>query len=206
MKKVLSRMFSTMLAIGIACTFQSAEALNGDYILDNVDLKPTYTGYHKTDNEVKYVLSQILTPEMTTSQKVKTCYDWLINNCSYGRKYRQYTMEEYQVHEYLEAYNMIVLREGVCDDYAGAFAAMVRAIGLDCRVVSGETERASGGMTGHAWNVIIVDGVEYVFDAQIDDNIAKGGPIGYYRYCKTYDELPGSYSVYGYKEEFPPVR
>ena len=59
-------------------------------------------------------------------------------------------------------------------------------------------------MTGHAWCVININGTEYVFDPQIDDNIARGGVIGYYRFCKTYDEIPGSYDSARISDYFKP--
>ena len=60
-------------------------------------------------------------------------------------------------------------------------------------------------MTGHIWTFINISGTEYVFDPQIDDNIAKGGLVYYYRFCKTYDEVPDSYANYEiYKKYFAP--
>ena len=198
MKKCIMRICS--LACLMAALFISpVYAADADWVLNNAVLIPTYTNNAKCDNEVKYILSQITTDDMSTSQKVKCCYDWIINNCSYGHAVRIYDGVK---DEYDFAYDMLVKREGVCDDYSAAFAVLTRAIGLNCRVAYGYTAKAAGGMTGHAWCVITVDGTEYVFDPQIDDNIARGGATGYYRYCKRYDEVPDSYEFAGYKREY----
>ena len=84
---------------------------------------------------------------------------------------------------------------GVCDDYTAAFVFMTRAIGLESYYQSGQTHKASGGYTGHAWCVMLIDGTQYVFDPQVEDNIAGGGKISYQRFCKTYDEVAGKYII-----------
>ena len=44
--------------------------------------------------------------------------------------------------------------------------------------------------------MINVHGVDYIFDPQVEDNIANDGAIRYLRYGKTYEELPGKYYLY----------
>lgn len=195
------------LCMLMTISFSTVYAADANYILNNAPLIPSYTGYTKCDNEVQYILNQITTPEMSTSQKVKRCYDWIINSCTYGNSVKIFdanTVNMNQI-EYERAYNMFINKVGVCDDYSAAFAVLTRAIGLNCRVAYGSTERADGGMTGHAWCVMVIDGTEYIFDPQIDDNIARGGNIGYYRYCKRYDEVPDSYRFSGYKKEYASI-
>lgn len=123
-----------------------------------------------------YILSVITTPEMSTYQKVKACYDWII--------------EHYNRGDWDECYGYMD-----CYGYTDAFVYLTRAIGLNSYFVHGETHMASGGYTNHGWAVIIIDGTEYVFDPEIDDNIAKGGKTGYYRFGKTYAEIPDKYII-----------
>ena len=184
-------------------------AADARYVLNSAPLTPTVTGLVECDELVAETLASITNDSMTTYDKVKACYDYLINTCSYGQHnithvYRDgyMTAGEIRIPSAYEdkyagaimAYHTIKLHRGVCTDYACAFAALVRAIGVNCYTVAGETAKANGGMTGHVWNVINVGGKEYVFDAQIDDNIARGGAIGYYRFCVTYDEVPWAYA------------
>ena len=189
----------------------SVFAADARYLLNSAPLKPTITNFAPCDNAVHRTLVQITNNSMSTYEKVKACYDYLINTCSYGNKVRNYTFVDgvlsnssYRItlddfNNNRGPYNAYVMLEehvGVCDDYSCAFAALVRAIGLNCYTIGGLTSKASGGMTPHLWTVIKINGKEYVFDPQIDDNIAKGGRIGYYRFCKTYAEVSGSYSDY----------
>ena len=133
---------------------------------------------------------------MTTYDKVKACYDYLINNCSYGTNEAWFEYFEYYFYGYtyeVKTYGMLKGKIGVCGDYSVAFATMMQAIGLNCYLVRGETNLASGGYTGHTWCEMEIDGTIYVFDPQVDDDIANGGSIKYYRFGKTYDKLPGKY-------------
>ena len=176
-------------------------------VLNNAVLTPTITGYEPADQAISAVLAAITTPEMTTYQKVQACYDYLINTCSYGENKVVYDKIEDYFYGYagpVGAYGLLVGHVGVCDDYSDAFVAMMRTLGLNSYVVGGQTHKASGGYTPHAWAIVKIDGIEYVFDPQLDDNIAKGGKIGYYRFGKTYDQIPGKYAFEYISDKFVP--
>ncbi|MBE8950484.1 MAG: transglutaminase domain-containing protein [Quinella sp. 3Q1] len=196
----MKKFFVTCAAIFILLT-SSVEAANAEYILNSAELYPTSTGVAYCDEIVWATLNQITTDDMTTYEKVLACYNYLVDTCSYGDNVLRLDFPE--DNGTARAYGMLVGHVGACDDYSCAFAALVRAIGLNCYTVYGQTARANGGYTGHIWCVIAVDGVEYVFDPQIDDNIGAGV---YYRFCMTYDETPGSYYDsevrWGYFEPF----
>lgn len=165
-------------------------------ILNSVALNPGRSGFEPLDAVLDNLLPQILTADMNTYQKVKACYDYLIQNCSYGMNEGVNEYIEYYFFGYADevsAYGMLTGHVGVCDDYSAAFAAMMKAVGLDCRVTGGQTTRTNGEYTPHAWCVMNLNGTEYIFDPQVEDNIAKGGAIQYYRFCKRYDEVPGKY-------------
>ena len=129
----------------------------------------------------------------TPYEQLRGCYDWLIQNCSYGAV-RSDLNEGGWIAE--DAYAILTQRVGVCDNYSAAFTVLARMIGFDARLQNGQTHRAGGGYTGHAWCVINIHGVDYVFDPQVEDNIAAGGAIRYLRFCKTYEEVPDKYIRY----------
>lgn len=198
--------FLVTFALAMLLLSSSVFASDAKTLLNSAPLNPKLTGFSPCDEIVQEVLSEIITDEMTTYEKVKTCYDWLIENCSYGGGIMHiYDIAQWREHQgAMRAQEMLKNRVGVCNDYSCAFAALTRAIGLNCYTVSGLTAKASGGMTGHMWTVIKINGTEYVFDPQIDDNIAKGGAIGYYRFCVTYEETPDSYGNYRPDNNFKP--
>ena len=185
-------------------------ASDAEYLLNSVELTPMETGFEPCDIAVQETLSRITDDSMSTYEKVKACYDYLIDTCSYGSNEERHKYLSYVPNDLVgagRAAGMLEGHIGACDDYSSAFAALVRAIGLNCYTVYGQTSRARGGMTGHIWTVININGTEYVFDPQIDDNISKGGPTYYYRFCKTYNEVagcyvPASYDKYGYFHSF----
>lgn len=166
----------------------TAEATDAEYLLNNAELNPTSTGADYCDEIVWQTLAQITDDDMTTYEKVLACYNYLVDTCRYGDNVLRLNFEE--ANGTARAYGMLAGHVGACDDYSCAFAALMRVIGLNCYTVYGQTARADGGYTGHIWCVTAIDGVEYVFDPQIDDNI---GADVYYRFCVTYDETPDSY-------------
>ena len=193
--------FFVTLALTLCLLTGSAQATNAEYLLNNAELYPTLTGDPYCDAAVARTLAAITYDGMSTYEKVLACYNYLVNTCSYGDNVLRLNFPE--DNGTARAYGILTGHVGSCDDYSCAFAALTRAIGLNCYTVYGMTARASGGMTGHIWCVIAIDGVEYVFDPQIDDNIGAGS---YYRFCVTYDETPGSYENsevrWGYFEPF----
>lgn len=196
----MKKFFLTFATIFIFLT-GSVEATDAEFLLNNAELYPMDTGADFCDEIVQDTLAQITDDGMTTYEKVLACYDYLVDTCSYGDNVLRLDFPE--DNGTARAYGMLVGHVGACDDYSCAFAALTRAIGLNCYTVYGQTARADGGYTGHIWCVIAIDGVEYVFDPQIDDNIGAGE---YYRFCVTYDETPDSYYDsevrWGYFEPF----
>ncbi len=165
-------------------------------VINSAVLVPVWSGSKEVNDIIEHIFAQIITEEMTTYDKVKACYDWLIMNTEYGISDNwgvwmsgNMTFEDFMV------YDVLTSHYGVCDHYSAAFAYMVRAIGLDCRVQGGLTHKADGGYTPHAWTVIVIDGATYVFDPQVEDNISRGGTIGYYRFGKTYGEVADKYII-----------
>lgn len=200
--------FLATFALAMVLLSGTALAADAKSLLNSAPLTPTLTGFEPCDKIVRKTLEEITNDKMTTYDKIKACYDWLIENCSYGLNgamMQHATAENIRTSiGPIRACGMLEGHVGVCNDYSSAFAALARAIGLNCYTVSGLTARAAGGMSGHMWTVIKIDGTEYIFDPQIDDNIAKGGAIGYYRFCVTYEETPESYDDYEVNSYFKP--
>jgi len=164
-------------------------------LLNVLTLHPKKTGCTELDALVEQIITEIIDSEMDNYEKTKACYDYLIENCSYGFSWCSI---EFETTDYTQeqAYVILSTKVGVCDNYSAAFAVMMQALGLDVRKEMGWTALANNaGYTGHTWTVLEIDGVEYVFDPQVEDDIAKGGPIRDYRFCKEYRELPWKYVV-----------
>ncbi len=53
--------------------------------LNHMPLTPRSTGYAVLDRMVEAVLKKVTTEDMTTYEKLMACYDYLVDNCTYGR-------------------------------------------------------------------------------------------------------------------------
>lgn len=195
MKKVIKKAATLMLtfALVVISFVQVPAATVAEKRLNSFHyVVPTRTRSEQFAGMVDLVLAQITTPQMTNYQKIKACYDWLIVNCSYGAPITSNMSGTFYTYDDLGSCALLLNRRGTCDQYAYAFSAMTRALGFESYCVGGLTSKRGGGYGGHTWCVIVCDGVQYVFDPQIDDNLSKGG-ISYARFGKTYAEVSGKY-------------
>lgn len=172
--------------------YQTQQSLTGtEARIANATLTPDRNWPEPLLTVADQILAQV--GGSTPYEQLRVCYDWLIQNCSYGSVLSNLNQGGWLAED---AYSIMTQRVGVCDNYSAAFAVLARMIGFDARIQTGQTHRAAGGYTGHAWCVINIHGVDYVFDPQVEDNIAAGGAIRYLRFCKTYEEVPDKYILY----------
>lgn len=188
--------------------FTISATYGAEALLNSTALLPMKTGYDKLDNLVDDILKQITANGMTTYQKIKACYDYMIQHTAY--KGSDETADALWTDTFsaalmdtrtggfasepkwdlCDAYATLVSGTGVCDDYSAAFMVLTRRIGVESYIFSGQGPAPGGGFTGHAWNVITMGGVDYVFDSQVEDYvITHGGTYRYSFFCKTLDEI-----------------
>lgn len=176
-------------------------------LLNSAVLKPRTTLSGRLNKLVEEFISANLSDSMDTYTKVKTVFDYMVNNYTYDAD--SMNLDNSEVVSLLlrgcfneaAAISILETGRGVCDNYSAAFAAILQAIGLDCRIVDGLCYTTSGSSSGHAWTVVNIGGTEYVFDPQVEQNIAlRDGVNHYWRFGKTYASIPGRYDVYGYSD------
>ncbi len=180
-------------------------------LLNSAALNSQKTNATKLDSLIDSIFAQIHTGGMSTYDKVKACYDYLVNNCSYSSLgfaildtsvtsdliYKS----NYDQRIVVNAYLILSTNQGVCDNYSAAFVVMCRRIGLDAHVIGGTVSKKGGGRTGHAWAYINISGTQYIFDPQVQNN-NKNAP--YHYFGKTYAQMGTTYepslSVYNAAE------
>lgn len=157
--------------------------------LDSIPLYPMETtGSESLDNLLDSIFSRIITDDMDTYDKMVACYDYIIQNTQYGSLV---CIGD----SYWSAYGQLILGEGVCDTYAATFAVMAHKIGVPLYIVGGETHKADGGFTPHAWCQLDYNGVTYIFDSQVEDSIADTtGYTMYVRFGGTTAQLADKYN------------
>lgn len=154
-------------------------------ILNSAKLNPTKTGYPTLDNYATSVLNSVTNDSMSTYEKVKAVYDWIINNMSYQLGFvigeeidsliNTYGFYEKDAVQVFLATNGFGTHKGSCDNYSAMFVVLTRRIGLESYPISAITN--AGG--GHTTVNIKINGKWYNFDPQREDNSLKNGKITY---------------------------
>lgn len=174
-------------------TNKSAEAL-----LNSAALNPMKTNNDTVDAQVSEILKKVTTDKMSTYQKVKAVYDYIINTSTYGNPKGIYGYEPYvsDTDRTIVTESRFLLDEkvGVCNNYAALFTVLTRRIGVESYYVTGQVASRNGGKTGHAWSIIKLSGEYYIFDTQIEQSNTSGGAIGYNWFCKKDTLMSGTYS------------
>ena len=157
-------------------------------ILNSAKLNPTKTGYPTLDNYATSILNSVTNDSMSTYEKVKAVYDWIINNMSYQLGFvigeeidsliNTYGFYEKDAVEVFLATNGFGTHRGSCDNYSAMFMVLTRRIGLDSYVISARNKDGSGHTTVN----IKINGKWYNFDPQREDNSLKNGKIMYYAF------------------------
>lgn len=184
---------------------------NAKEVLNRATLNPVSTNYAPLDKLVEKVLSNYTKDDMSTYDKVKACYDYLIHNISYSSNiFQASAYQEIMNAPYSSSWDKKVMyyaycalknKKESCYGYSSAFVVLTRAIGLESYVMQGKTALARGGYGNHWWVNIKIDGKYYVFDPNVDDDIAKGSTIYYYRFCKLDSEVSDKYIYTNRKED-----
>lgn len=95
------------------------------------------------------IVSQIITADMTQSQKVKSIYDYVTNNVKYDFSLQKKS-----------AYNALTEGTSTCLGYAQLMDKMLEEAGIQTFITTGNI---TSGF--HAWNLALIDGNWFHFDA-----------------------------------------
>jgi transglutaminase-like putative cysteine protease len=112
-------------------------------------------------NQVKQILSNIVTTDMNDHQKVKAIHDWVVRNVKYDETYTRYT-----------AYEALHDGTAVCQGYALLTYELLKEAGIQNLIVEG----TAGGEL-HAWNLVNLDGIWYHLDTTWDDPVPDQGDV-----------------------------
>lgn len=145
-------------------------------LLSTAKLAPTQSGYSELDTLVNDLLSKVVTDDMNGYKKAWACYEYLIDNITYSRGMEantgMYSTSDPATTptEVLWATDLLNSGMGCCYHYSAAYVYILRAIGFEAHLVSGNVPAYSGGVTPHCWLYVTIDGVNYIFDPDLDMN------------------------------------
>lgn len=165
---------------------------NLDGILDFAECNIQYSGDAGLDSLVQELIQNAVTSEMSRSQQLRACYDYMIQNYDYGYNYNY----NYGTGGKSVAWATAFLRDGygACNNWSSAFMYVARALGYEADLYYGSTATSRGGSVEHYWPVIRIEGTEYIFDPQVEGDITRRtGVISYKRFGLNGADADGKY-------------
>ena len=113
--------------------------------------------------EVKVLTQQlinenVITSQMTETEKARALYEWLILNLSYDTSYRK---------EGYTGYGAIFNKTAVCQGYIALYNSMCKLVGIDIWGVGGTTKDG----TNHIWSQAVLDGRTFYIDPTFGDPV-----------------------------------
>lgn len=110
------------------------------------------------NERIDEVLGKLKLGKKSDYKKVKAIHDFIIENAQYDITAKNNS-----------AYGCLIEHYSACQGYAVLTYKMMTEAGIECRVITG-----TSGQTGHAWNIVKVDGRWYYLDTTWDDPIGNG--------------------------------
>ena len=149
------------------------------------------------EEEADRIAGEIMAHNIGTEQRCRAAYRAVIEAAEYDDDIAEATEEEAVTDDMRilrSAYGALVEGSTVCTGYAKAYKAICDAMGIECMMING----AQDGV-GHAWNMVMLDGVPYYVDCTYGDT--GGGS----KYCLFTEEklkewdyvIDEEYSIYG---------
>lgn len=157
------------------------------YLYFGADGKYT-SGDSEIDGYVKEVLRSKTTEDMTQEQKLRAAYIYTRDSFSYLR--RAAYSDGATGWEIEDARTMFSTKRGNCYCYTAVFLFLSRQLGYDSHAIAGRVPRRGGGTTPHAWVEMTFDGVNYLYDAELEMAYKNA----YNLYHITYNKAPWHYT------------
>lgn len=148
-------------------------------LLSTAPLTPQKSGYEELDTLIDQLLAQVITEDMNGYKKAWACYEYLVDNIAYSRgmdaNTGMYSSSDPATTptEVLWATDLLNSGMGCCYHYSSAYVYILRAIGFEAHLVSGNVPSYGGGVTPHCWLYVTIDGTNYIFDPDLDMNYYK---------------------------------
>ena len=134
---------------------------------------------------VEGILASIITPEMTEEEKLRACYDYMVNTHTYKRTYETPTADWTGTF----GWEILTSGQGNCFRFASAYASLLRGLGYDARVATGKIGSSRGGLAPHGWTEVLIGDTWYIFDTEMQ-YATKGRKDYYFKTYATYPSKP----------------
>ena len=142
---------------------------SGRHLVWDFDSDGRYTtGFSALDDMVIDILCRIVTPGMEGDEDLRAAYLYVKDDHEYIlRPQEMYGCEAGADYEHARRAMIFLPSEGgCCYDYAAAFGILARALGYEAYILRGEINEY---YEDHGWVIIPEDGVEYIYDPEMED-------------------------------------
>ena len=150
-------------------------------LLNNEPLNPAASGYEELDRLIEAYMTMLknegtISDDMSPYQKVHSIYVWFIKRITYNRGMNvdagKYSTSDPETtpEEVLWATDLFNTYQGCCYNYSSAFMYIMRYLGYDAHLLSGQVSSYNGGTTPHCWLYVNLGGEAYTFDPDVDMN------------------------------------
>lgn len=149
-----------------------AQACNDIYgVLEYAACDVQTSGNEYLDTLVQEFIQNAVTEDMSRSEQLKACYDYMVWNYDYAYNYNY----DYSSGKKSIAWATAFLRDGygACNNWSSAFMYIARALGYEVDLYYGSTATSRNGSVEHYWPVIRIEGTEYLFDPQVEGDITR---------------------------------
>lgn len=143
----------------------------------NIEIPEDNTTANRLYNEVKRVLENHTTDDMSDYEKELAIHDFIVANCEYG------FLEGDEQYGY-KAYGALVQHHAVCNGYAEAFALLLKCADIENKIVIGTADDEL-----HAWNLVKLDDEWYQNDITWDDPNPDRGTFVGHAYFNVTDDI-----------------
>ena len=142
---------------------------------------------------VNAIVTQVTHPSQSDLEKLVALHEYLVQNARYEKAIAGAPKEF--VHN---AYGILLHGQGVCSSYALALKALLDAVGIESRVVSGIARGEA-----HAWNLVKLSGEYYHLDATWNDPVPDSpGRVRYSFFLLTDQQIR---TTHVWSEVMPPA-
>lgn len=155
------------------------------------------TGSEQLDKLLTSAVAGVVNDKMTQLEKLRAVYDYAKKTFGYlGIGTVDTSKDGWEIEQ---AINMLTNKRGNCYSWSSVFTYLARQVGFDAKAVVGTGVSPKGSESVHAWTEIMIDGVAYTFDPQIESVYASRYGEHYDLFMKQYGE-----AEWGYKKAEEP--
>lgn len=125
------------------------------------------TGLASLDDMLIDILNTIVRDDMEDDDDLRAAYLYVKEDHVYvKRPWALYGCEDDFYENAYRALSFLPSEGGCCYDYAAAFGLLARALGYEAYILQGEINEY---YEEHGWVIIPEDGVEYIYDTEMED-------------------------------------